>query len=126
LIFDEILLVTHADENSTNRRQKGLIVMSLASVLLFLQWQAARKTKLSSEINWKTSDTAGEPYRLAWNAGFEQKLRDGLFLHDAVGNSLRGHNRGGPDLRVYLGLEYDFDSATKNDSCQSFKRHYTK
>jgi hypothetical protein len=37
------------------------------------KWQVAKRTKLLSEINWKTSDTAGEPYRLAWNAGFGQK-----------------------------------------------------
>ena len=77
------------------------------------KWQVARKTKLLSEINWKTSDTAGEPERLAWNVGFEQKLRDGLFLHGAVGSSFREHNQGDPDLRVYLGLEYDFDLRRK-------------
>ena len=77
------------------------------------KWQVARKTKLLSEINWKTSDTAGEPEGLAWNVGFEQKLRDGLFLHGAVGSSFREHNQGDPDLRVYLGLEYDFDLRRK-------------
>ena len=77
------------------------------------KWQVAKRTRLLSEINWKTSDTAGEPNRLAWNVGFEQKLRDGLFIHGAGGSSFREHNRGGPDLRLYLGLEYDFDLRRK-------------
>jgi hypothetical protein len=42
-----------------------------------------------------------------------KKLRDGLFIHGAVGSSFRDHNQGGPDLRVYLGLEYDFDLRSK-------------
>jgi hypothetical protein len=73
------------------------------------QWQVAKETKLLSEINWKTSDAPGEPYRLAWNVGFKQKLCDGLFVHGAGGGSFRGHHEGGPELRLYVGLEYDFD-----------------
>jgi hypothetical protein len=73
------------------------------------QWRVATGTKLLSEINWKTSDTPDEPFRLAWNVGFKHKVRDGLFVHGAGGSSLRDRQEGGPELRVYFGLEYDFD-----------------
>ena len=72
------------------------------------EWQVASGTKLLSEIYWRTSDEAGDPDRLAWNAGFKQKVADSLTLHGAVGTSLRDDFKGGPDLRVYLGVKYEF------------------
>lgn len=72
------------------------------------EWQASKTLKLLSEIYWRTADEAGDPARLGWNIGFKHKLRDGLTWHGAVGESLRASNRGGPDLRVYLGLKFEF------------------
>ena len=72
------------------------------------EWQVAKQTKLLSEIYWRTSDEPGEPDRLAWNAGFKHKLLANLTLHAAVGESLRASNVGGPDLRVYAGLKWEF------------------
>ena len=72
------------------------------------EWQVARRTKLLSEIYWRTGSEAGEPDRLAWNAGFKQNLSNALSVHAAVGESLRAANRGGPDLRLYAGLKWEF------------------
>ena len=77
------------------------------------EWRVAKGTKLLSAINWKSSDMPGEPYRLAWNVGFKQKLCEGLFVHGAGGSSFRYHHQGGPEVRLYLGLEYDFDLRRK-------------
>jgi hypothetical protein len=74
------------------------------------EWQVAKKTKLLSEIYWRTSEEAGGHNRLAWNAGFKHRLSDNLNVHAAVGESLREGNRGGPDLRVYAGLKWEFDA----------------
>lgn len=62
---------------------------------------------------WRTSDEPGEPNRLAWNAGFKHKLSDNLNVHASVGESLRADNRGGPDLRIYAGLKWEFDAPWK-------------
>jgi hypothetical protein len=77
------------------------------------EWQVATKTKLLSEIYWRTSDEPGGEDRLAWNVGFKHKLRDNLTIHGAVGESLRDGNRGGPDLRVYAGVKWEFDAPWK-------------
>ncbi len=77
------------------------------------EWPVARRTKLLSELYWRTSDEPGKPGRLAWNAGFKHKLRDNLNIHAAVGKSLCAGNRGGPDLRVYVGLKWEFDAPWK-------------
>jgi len=79
------------------------------------EWQIAKKTTLLSEVYWNTSDTNGEPQRLAWNAGVRHHLQKNLSLHAAVGRTLREHESGGPDLRVYLGVQWQFDAPwTKN------------
>ena len=79
------------------------------------EWQIAKKTTLLSEVYWNTSDTNGEPQRLAWNAGVRHQLQETLSLHAAVGRTLREHESGGPDLRVYLGVKWQFDAPrTKN------------
>ena len=74
------------------------------------EWQVAKRTKLLSEIYWRTSDEPGGEARFAWNVGFKHKLLDNLTLHGAVGDSLRDGNRGGPDLRVYAGIKWEFDA----------------
>lgn len=72
------------------------------------EWQASKSIKLLSEVYWRTADEPGDSGRLGWNVGFKHKLREGLAWHGAIGESLRAGNRGGPDLRVYLGIKYEF------------------
>jgi hypothetical protein len=72
------------------------------------EYQVAKPTKLLSEIYFVSRGESGEPNRLAVNIGFKHKLRDGLTVHAAVGKSIREGNRGGPDLRVYAGLKWEF------------------
>ena len=98
------IIVPDVDIGGKHEARKNVLLANFEQ-----QWRLARNTKLLSEINWKTSDTPGEPYRLAWNVGFQQKLCDGLFVHGSGGSSFRAHNEGGPDVRLYVGLEYDFD-----------------
>jgi hypothetical protein len=61
-----------------------------------------------SEIYWVSREAPGEPNQLAGNIGFKHKLLDNLTIHAAVGKSLREGNRGGPDVRAYVGLKYEF------------------
>ena len=72
------------------------------------EWQASRTLKLLTELYWRTADEPGNAARLGWNIGFKQKVRDRVTWHGAIGESLRAHDRGGPDLRVYLGLKFEF------------------
>jgi hypothetical protein len=73
-----------------------------------------KKTKFGSEIYWRSADEPGDAARLGWNIGFKHKARDNLSVHGAVGESLRGANRGGPDLRVYFGIKYEFAAPWSN------------
>lgn len=78
-------------------------------LLTFAQeYQIAQRTKLLSEIYFVSRDEPGAPNRLAANIGFKHKLRDNLTVHAAVGKSIREANRGGPDVRVYVGLKWEF------------------
>lgn len=72
------------------------------------EWQTSSGLKLLSEVYWRGADEPGDPARLGWNVGFKHKVRDGLAWHGAIGESLRSRNRGGPDLRVYVGLKFEF------------------
>jgi|GEM_PF-2104546 len=102
------IVVPDVEVGGVRETRRGVWLMNFEQ-----QWRVASGTKLLSEVNWKTSDTPCEPYRLAWNAGFRHKLRDGLFVHGAGGSSFRDNQEGGPELRLYLGLEYDFDLRRK-------------
>ena len=77
------------------------------------EFQVAKKTSLLSEIYFVSRETRGDPNRLAANIGFKHKLRDNLSIHAAVGKSLREDSRGGPDLRVYVGLKWEFGAPWK-------------
>jgi len=77
------------------------------------EYQVARRTKLLSEIYFVSREEPGGPSRLAANIGFKHKLIDNLTIHAAVGKSVRKGNRGGPDLRVYAGLKWEFDAPWK-------------
>jgi hypothetical protein len=72
------------------------------------EYQIAPRTRLLSEIYWVTHEEPGGPHRLACNLGFKHKLRDNLTFHGALGKSLRESNVGGPSVRVYVGLKYEF------------------
>ncbi len=72
------------------------------------EYQVVKKTKLLSEIYFVSREEPGEPYRLAANVGFKHKLRDNLTVHASIGKSVREDNRGGPDLRVYVGVKSEF------------------
>jgi hypothetical protein len=72
------------------------------------EWQASPSFKLLAEAYWRTADEPGDAARLGWNVGFKHKFHDGVSWHGALGESLRAGNRGGPDLRLYLGLKFEF------------------
>jgi Putative MetA-pathway of phenol degradation len=77
------------------------------------EYQVAKRTKLLSELYFVSREEPGGPNRLAANIGFKHKLLDNLTVHAAVGKSVREGNRGGPDLRVYAGLKWEFDAPWK-------------
>src|SRR5688572_9409175 len=72
------------------------------------EYQVHTNTKLLTEIYWLNSEEPGEPNRFAGNIGFKQKLRPDLTVHASVGKSLREGNEGGPSLRAYVGMKYEF------------------
>ncbi|MCI0747586.1 MAG: transporter [Verrucomicrobia subdivision 3 bacterium] len=74
------------------------------------EYQVARRTKLLSEIYFVSREEPSAHNRLAVNVGFKQKVLDNLTVHAAVGKSVREGNRGGPDLRIYAGLKWEFDA----------------
>jgi hypothetical protein len=78
-------------------------------LLTFAQeFQVARRTKLLSEIYFVSREEPDAPNRLAANIGFKHRLRDNITVHAAIGKSIREANRGGPDVRAYLGLKWEF------------------
>ena len=72
------------------------------------EYQVHEKTKLLSEIYWLNSEEPGQPHRLAANIGFKHKVRPDLTVHASAGKSLREGNDGGPSLRFYVGMKYEF------------------
>jgi hypothetical protein len=77
------------------------------------EYQIATNTRLLSEVYLVTREEPGEHNRLAANIGFKQKIFKDLTLHGSVGKSLREANRGGPDLRAYVGFKWEFDAPWK-------------
>lgn len=73
------------------------------------EYRVGARTTLLSEIFWRNSDEPGGASRFAGNIGFKHRLLDQphLDLQFAIGQSLRGENRGGPDLRVYAGVKLE-------------------
>ena len=74
------------------------------------EYQVTKRTRLLSEIYFVSRETPGDPNRLAANVGFKHKLLDNLSFHATVGKSLREGSRGGPDIRIYAGLKWEFDA----------------
>jgi len=94
----------------------GCVTTSMENVWLLSfaqEYQIAKRTKLLSELYFVSREEPGEPNRLAANIGFKHKLRTNLTVHAAIGKSVRDGNRGGPDLRVYAGLKWEFGAPWK-------------
>jgi len=77
------------------------------------EYKVSDKTKLLSEIYLETADEQCQPNRCAANVGFETEIAHNLTFLAAAGRSLREGARGGPDLRVYVGLHWTFDARWK-------------
>jgi hypothetical protein len=77
------------------------------------EWELTPATRLLSEIYFVGREAPGDPNRVAFNIGFKHRLSDGLSVHAAAGQSLRAQRRGGPDLRYYAGLKYEFGAPWK-------------
>jgi len=77
------------------------------------EWALTPTTALLSEVYLLGREAPGDPDRVAFNLGFKQQIGDGLFVHAAAGQSLRTHQRGGPDARLYAGLKYEFGAPRK-------------
>jgi hypothetical protein len=74
------------------------------------EWKVTERTKLLSEIYFVSREEPDAPNRFAANVGFKHHLRDNFAVHAAFGQSLREDGRGGPDLRVYFGFKWEFDT----------------
>jgi hypothetical protein len=72
------------------------------------EWQVGPGTKLLSELYYRGSDEPGGAHVLAANVGFKHRLHDDLSIHAAIGKSLREGSRGGPNLRIYAGVKWEF------------------
>jgi len=77
------------------------------------EYEVTDKTKLLAEIYFETSDEPGHANRLAFDVGFDHKIRENFTLLASIGSSLREAASGGPDLRVYVGIEWDFAAPWK-------------
>ena len=78
-------------------------------LLSFVQeYRATDRTALLAEIYFESRGAPGEPNSLAVNLGFRHKLGDDLEINAALGRSARGGQRGGPALRLYVGLKWEF------------------
>jgi hypothetical protein len=96
--------------------ESGGVTISTENVWLLSfaqEYQVAKKTKLLSEIYFVSREAPGDPNRLAANFGFKHKLRDNFTIHAAIGKSIREGNRGGPDVRVYVGVKWEFGAPWK-------------
>jgi hypothetical protein len=61
-----------------------------------------------AEVYWRSSDTPGEPARVSGDLGFKLAFAQHLSVRAAVGTSLRPESLGGPQIRAYGGLKWDF------------------
>jgi hypothetical protein len=52
---------------------------------------------------------------LAGQLGCKYYIRDNLNIHAAVGKRLREANEGGPDIRAYLGIKWEFGPFPRNN-----------
>jgi hypothetical protein len=72
--------------------------------------QLTRNLEFLAEVWWETSETPGEPNRFAGDVGLEYAFADNFKVHGSIGTSLREDQRGGPDIRAYVGFKWEFDA----------------
>jgi hypothetical protein len=97
--------VTDPEIGGVKQNTENVWLASLAQ-----EWQVVERTALLSEFYFVSREEPGDPNQVAANVGFKQRLFENLSFHAAVGKSLREGNRGGPDLRVYAGVKWEFDA----------------
>lgn len=83
------------------RRNTGLLGLGAEVVL-------REGVRLVGDAFWRSADVAGDPARVAGDLGLKLQVAPGLALHGAVGRSLRPDQLGGPALRLYGGLKWEF------------------
>jgi len=96
----------------------GGVEATLENVWLFTfaqEYQVAKNTSLLSEIYFVTREASGEHDRFAANLGFKHRILKDLSIHGSIGKSLREANRGGPDIRAYAGVKWEFDAPWTRD-----------
>jgi len=99
------IIVGEPGSGSTMQPRNHLWFFSVAQ-----EFEIVKNTSLLGEVYWQTGEERGAPARLAGNVGFEHKFNDKFRIHAMVGKSLQEANHGGPSLRVYVGLQWDFDA----------------
>jgi hypothetical protein len=72
------------------------------------EYGVTKKFRLLSEIYWLSREAPGDPNTLAAQVGVKYYILNNLNIHAAVGKSLRDGNKGGPDVRAYIGLKWEF------------------
>jgi len=70
--------------------------------------ELGERLTLLADAYWLSADVAGDPARIAGDLGLKVKLSHDLAFGAAVGRSLRPAAAGGPELRVYGGLKWEF------------------
>jgi Putative MetA-pathway of phenol degradation len=95
--------VNEPRENGTALERRNVGFLALGQ-----EYELLAGFGLLSEFYWKSADVPGEPARVAADVGFKYGLAHHLSVHAAVGTSLRPASLGGPQLRSYAGLKWDF------------------
>jgi hypothetical protein len=73
--------------------------------------EIGRGLTLLADAYWRSADVPSEPARVAGDLGLKLKLTQELALDAAIGRSLRSAAVGGPELRAYAGLKWEFGAA---------------
>jgi Putative MetA-pathway of phenol degradation len=95
--------ITEPTIGGARERRDNVWLLSTAQ-----EYELAKEFRLLSEIYWFSREAPGAPNTLAGQIGFKYYVRDNLNIHGAIGKSLREGNEGGPDIRGYLGLKWEF------------------
>jgi hypothetical protein len=85
-------------------------------------YKVTKSFNLLSEIYWATSEEPGKANSLAAGIGFEKEIVKDFTFHAVVERSLRSGALGGPDLRVYAGIHWVFDSPWKSRGAKDDKK----
>jgi hypothetical protein len=104
-------VIGEPEVNGISEKRKNVWFTSFAQ-----EYELTSKLKWLSEIYLETADEPSTPNRLAADAGFEYKIREEFKVHGTIGKSIRQGSQGGPDLRFYVGFEWDFDAPWKHET----------